>query len=77
VGYFESGVRGFSKNAITPNMAIERIASHQGWKTIGQRMKKMMKTTHRHVSFMPLFPPSAARRTAKGPQGHSHPKGDL
>jgi len=30
VGYFDSGFRGFTKNASIPNRARERIASHHG-----------------------------------------------
>jgi hypothetical protein len=55
VGYFESGVPGFNKNASVPNRAMERIASHHGWKTIGKRIKKTMKTTHRHVGTSVIY----------------------
>jgi hypothetical protein len=49
---------GCSKKANRPNIAIETIASHHGWKTIGKRTKKVMNTTRRHVrnSDTPLFP---------------------
>jgi hypothetical protein len=48
VGYSESFF-GNNASASSPNKATERIESHHGWKTIGQRTTKMMNTIHRHV----------------------------
>jgi hypothetical protein len=69
MSYFEFGGLGFSKNASVPNRAMERMASHQGWKTIGKRMKKTMKITHRHVGTSVIYAALSALRCLSASQG--------
>jgi hypothetical protein len=62
VGYFESVFLGCSKKDNRPNSAIEIIASHHGWKTIGKGTKKMANTTHRHMGTSLIYAALSALR---------------
>jgi hypothetical protein len=62
MGYSESVFLGIRKCTNRPNKAIERIATHHGWRTIGKRTKKTAKTTHRHVEVSVIYAALSALR---------------